>query len=89
MLHNPLEMALTRAKEEFEYMEKEAHGLVKFMDSIEAYKELVAYNGFGGKKRGRGRRRATTANTQAKTGPMVPLKSNKNRPKETSCWAKV
>ncbi|CAA7025711.1 unnamed protein product [Microthlaspi erraticum] len=43
LLHDPLELALMMGEDEFGYMEREAQGLVKFMDSMEAYKELVAF----------------------------------------------
>ncbi|CAA7046799.1 unnamed protein product [Microthlaspi erraticum] len=43
LLIDPLELALTKAENEYGYMEREAQCLVKFMDSKEAYKELIAY----------------------------------------------
>ncbi|CAA7052554.1 unnamed protein product [Microthlaspi erraticum] len=42
-MEKPIVDVLTKAENEFGYMEREAQGLVKFMDSMEAYKELVAY----------------------------------------------
>ncbi|CAA7059848.1 unnamed protein product [Microthlaspi erraticum] len=43
LLIDPLELALTKAENEYGYMEREVQCLVKFMDSKEAYKELIAY----------------------------------------------
>uniref|UniRef100_A0A1J3KBK3 Transposon Ty3-I Gag-Pol polyprotein n=1 Tax=Noccaea caerulescens TaxID=107243 RepID=A0A1J3KBK3_NOCCA len=76
LLHDPLELALTRAEEELGYAEREAQGLVKFMDSVEAYKELVAYTDLK-----RSKEEETKAEkqkpTQPEPDPWCPLRAPK------------
>ncbi|CAA7049263.1 unnamed protein product [Microthlaspi erraticum] len=77
LLIDPLELALTKAENEYGYMEREAQCLVKFMDSKEAYKELIAYMDLEREEEEPDIDKIRKSQTKVKFDPWCPLRAPK------------